>query len=97
MRSAYVIEPYELLTRFKDKHGSELLDFAAEYGIEPEDVHVRSGPPAKQIPSIANKAKADLVVVGTHQRSGMTGFLLGNTCEKVLHVLRTAILTVKPD
>ncbi|NNL55443.1 MAG: universal stress protein [Woeseia sp.] len=92
-----VIEPREMLARFNEKHGSELIDFVAEYGIEPDDVHVRSGAPAKQIPSIANKAKADLVVVGTHQRSGMTGFLIGNTCEKVLHVLRTAILTVKPE
>ena len=92
-----VIEPRELLARFKDKHESELHDFVAEYGIEPGDVHVRSGPAAKHIPSIANKIKADLVVVGTHHRRGMRGFLLGNTSEKVLHVLRTAILTVKPE
>lgn len=92
-----VIEPRELLARFKDKHGSELFDFAAEYGVEPGNVHVQAGAPAKQIPSIGNKVKADLVVVGTHHRKGMSGFLLGNTCEKVLHVLRSAVLTVKPE
>ena len=92
-----VIEPQELLTRFNNRHGSELLDFVAEYGVEPGDVHVRTGPPAKRIPSIGNKIKADLVVVGTHHRSGLAGYVLGNTCEKVLHVLRSAILTVKPE
>lgn len=92
-----IITPRELLARFKDRHEPELLDFVSEYGVEPADVHVRAGRPAKLIPSVANKAKADLVVVGTHHRSGMTGFLFGNTCEKVLHVLRTAILTVKPE
>lgn len=92
-----VIEPRELLDRFKREHEAELLEFAAEYGIDPGDVHLRTGHPAKRIPSIANKVKADLVVVGTHQRKGMKGFIIGNTCEKVLHALRTAILTVKPE
>lgn len=92
-----LIEPRELLARFKDRHESDLLEFVAEYGVEPADVHVRAGRPSKLIPSLANKTKADLVVVGTHQRRGMTGILLGNTSEKVLHVLRTAILTVKPE
>ena len=93
----HVIEPREQLAKFKNKHESDLLDFVAEYGVEPANVHVRAGHPSKEIPSIASDAKADVVVVGTHQRSGVTGLLLGNTSEKVLHVLRTAILTVKPD
>ncbi len=92
-----VIEPREQLAKFRKKHESDLLDFVAEYGVEPANVHVRAGHPSKEIPSIASDAKADVVVVGTHQRSGVTGLLLGNTSEKVLHVLRTAILTVKPD
>jgi universal stress protein E len=92
-----VVKPRKLLARFKERQESELLDFVAEYGVEPANVHVRAGRPAKLIPSLANKTKADLVVVGTHHRSGITGLLLGNTCEKVLHVLRTAILTVKPE
>lgn len=92
-----VIEPRELLAKFEKKHGAELRDFVAEYGVDPDNVHVRSGRPAKKIPSIGNKIKADLVVVGTHQRSGVPGLLVGNTAEKVLHVLRSAILTVKPE
>jgi len=92
-----VIEPYQLLTRFKEKHESELIDFVAEYGVESDAVHVVTGTPAKVIPSIANKIKADLVVVGTHHRSGMKGLLVGNTSESVLRVLRTSILTVKPE
>ncbi len=92
-----VVHSDELLARFKARHEAELLDFVAEFGVEPETVHVHAGSPTKLIPSVANRVKADLVVVGTHHRSGLAGLVPGNICEKVLHVLRTAVLTVKPE
>ena len=58
--------------------------------------HIEFGAADKRIPSIANKIKADLVVMGSVGRKGVQGFLLGNTAEKVLRNLRTDILIIKP-
>jgi universal stress protein E len=65
------------------------------YGLDKTQVHLKTGPAAKVIPSIANKLKADLVVMGTVGRRGIKGKLIGNTAEQVLQHLRTDILAVK--
>jgi universal stress protein E len=66
-------------------------------GMPGAATHILNGPPDKTLPSLANSLKADLVVVGSVGRTGLSGLLLGNTAEKVLHNLRTDILVVKPD
>jgi len=66
-----------------------------DYGLSRKQVHLKSGPPRKVIPSLANKLKADLVVMGTVGRRGFKGKLLGNTAEQVLQLLRTDVLAIK--
>jgi universal stress protein E len=90
-----IINEADLLNKFKIKHGAELLELTAQYGISDQGVHVKAGEPEKLITSIANQVKADLVVVGTHHRKGILGFGMGNSCEKILHLLRTDILAIK--
>ena len=88
--------PHEYLKRFEKQHGEALQKLAGEYGIAPEQVHVEVGAPEKKLPSIANRLKAELVVMGTHGRKGLKGRMLGNTAERVLNVLRTDILALRP-
>lgn len=56
----------------------------------------RKGEPERVIPAYARQQKVDIVVMGTVGRSGVAGFLMGNTAEKVLRDLRGSILAVKP-
>jgi len=66
-----------------------------KYGLRRRQVHLKTGSPRKIIPSLANKLKADLIVMGTLGRKGIRGKLMGNTAEQVLEHLRTDVLAIK--
>jgi len=66
-----------------------------KYGLSRRQVHLKTGSPRKIIPSLANKLKADLIVMGTLGRKGIRGKLMGNTAEQVLEHLRTDVLAIK--
>jgi universal stress protein E len=68
----------------------------AEYGLGKQQIYIRTGEAHKVIPSVADKIKADLVVMGTVGHKGLAAHLLGNTAEKVLTHLRTDVLALKP-
>ena len=60
-------------------------------------VHLLKGEPEKLIPELAKEKRIDVIVMGTVCRTGVEGFLIGNTAEKVLHQVDCSVLTVKPD
>jgi nucleotide-binding universal stress UspA family protein len=55
---------------------------------------VREGSPAKEI--ILEAERADLLVMGTHGRSGFERLFLGSVTEKVLRTTQVPVLTVPP-
>lgn len=65
--------------------------------LAPEQIHLAGGPAHKVIPSVANRIKADMVVIGTTGKTGLAAKVIGNTAEKVLSHLRTDLLTLRPD
>ena len=69
--------------------------FCAQYDIDRDHLHVKRGDPAKIIPSIASRLKADIVVTGTVGRKGLSGKVIGNTAESMIGQLRTDIMAVK--
>ncbi len=52
---------------------------------------------ASTIINLVNNSKIDLLVMGTVCRTGIAGFFIGNTAEKVLSEVTCSVLTVKPD
>jgi nucleotide-binding universal stress UspA family protein len=60
------------------------------------DAAVREGDPVREILSEADLRRADLLVVGTHGRSGFDRLLLGSVTEKLLRKARCPVLTVPP-
>ena len=58
---------------------------------------VRTGRAAETIHDVANERRVDLIVMGTHGRSGVAHLLLGSVAEKVVRMARCAVLTVRPD
>jgi len=76
----------------------KLKTYLAQYEMDSVTCHVPAGPPEKTIPHLAGELHSDLVIMGCLGREGVTGFLLGNTAEKVLHNIRTDCLILKlPD
>jgi len=60
-------------------------------------LHMIKGVPGDVIAGIERELRPELIVMGTVSRTGLTGFLIGNTAEKVLGQVTCSVLTVKPD
>jgi len=57
---------------------------------------VLRGEPWDAIPEFVESNGIDVVVMGTVARTGIPGFIIGNTAERVLQRLRGSVLAVKP-
>ena len=72
-----------------------LLDrYAPE--IPKDRIHLHKGDAEIMIPALAKRKRIELIVMGTLCRTGIRGFLIGNTAEKVLQQVDCSVLTVKP-
>ena len=58
--------------------------------------HLVKGWAHKEIPALAKRIKADLVVMGTVGRTGVPGFIMGNTAEMILNQIDCSVLAIKP-
>jgi nucleotide-binding universal stress UspA family protein len=59
-------------------------------------VHLVKGWARKVIPALAKQIEADLVVMGTVARTGVPGFITGNTAESILNQIECSVLAIKP-
>jgi len=60
-------------------------------------VHFIEGEPQACIFDLVVEKSIDLLVMGTVCRTGIPGFLIGNTAEEVLNQVDCSVLTVKPE
>jgi nucleotide-binding universal stress UspA family protein len=60
-------------------------------------VYLLKGEAERLIPELAKAREVELIVMGTVCRTGLAGFLIGNTAEKVLRQVDCSVLTIKPD
>ncbi len=58
--------------------------------------HLVKGSARKEIPVLAEKIDADLIVMGTIGRTGIPGFIMGNTAETILNQIDCSVLAIKP-
>jgi len=59
--------------------------------------HLEVGTPAKEIVRFVRDGRFDLVVMGTHGRSGLRHAVFGSVAEKVVRQALCPVLTVRPD
>ncbi len=59
-------------------------------------IHLLKGDAAEAIPALAKRNGAELIVMGTVTRTGIAGYLMGSTAERVLQQVDCSVLTVKP-
>jgi nucleotide-binding universal stress UspA family protein len=61
-----------------------------------EVIHLtRHGRPHEEIVGVAREMDVDLIVMGTHGRSGLSHILLGSTAERVVRNAPCPVLTVR--
>ncbi|CAB9494079.1 universal stress protein UspE [Alteromonas macleodii] len=81
----------------KNHHMKEMRSHALKYGIPDNKCVVKEGLPEKVIPQVAKTLDAELVVIGTVGRVGISAALIGNTAEHVIDELNCDVLAIKPD
>lgn len=59
--------------------------------------HVVRGEPREVVPALARDLDVDLVIMGTMARTGIAGFLMGNTAEAIIDQLHCSLLALKPS
>ena len=64
-------------------------------GRTPATTEVREGRPSDVIVDVARSTEADLVVVGTHGRTGVAHTVLGSVAERVVRTAPCPVLTVR--
>jgi nucleotide-binding universal stress UspA family protein len=65
-----------------------------EAGVAVEHL-LAEGEPARAIAEAAQRQKCDLIVMGTYGRSALNRLLTGSVSQKVAHLVRCAVLTVR--
>jgi nucleotide-binding universal stress UspA family protein len=82
------------------KHVGALVDqYVASGGVLAMDrvaVYVTTGLAAERLVSLADSVDADLIVVGTHGRSGVKRLLLGSVAEEVVRRAPCGVYVIRP-
>lgn len=65
-------------------------------GITAQGKTLEAHNPAAAIVDLSENLDADLVIVGTHNRQGLSKLILGSCSEKVIHSARCPVLTIGP-
>ncbi len=68
----------------------------AAAGIAGRQLHA-DGRPDELILKLAGQESADLIVMGTHGRSGLSRLLMGSVAERVLRQASCPVMTVPPE
>jgi nucleotide-binding universal stress UspA family protein len=86
----------DLLDQSGERPTTPVLDRAKEMNI-PAIETIRVGVPHKIIREYIDKNDIDLVVMGTHGRTGLEHTLLGSTTERIVRTVDVPVLTVPLD
>ncbi len=91
MRQQYVEKMDVLIEEVRVKLGTETMVY-----LEPIK-QLLKGSPRQEISAFANDIEADLIVMGTVGRTGISGFIMGNTAEAILTRINCSVLAIKPE
>lgn len=87
----------DVATRIMDTARESLDALAqrlADRGVTVER-HLTEGVPHQEIDRVAKEVGADLIVMGTHGRTGLGHLLLGSVAERVVRIVPVPVLTVR--
>lgn len=78
-------------------HQDSMKVHAEKFGIPIENTRVNEGLPEDVIEAAAKELDAELVILGTIGRTGISAALIGNTAEHVIDRLNCDVLALKPE
>lgn len=87
------------LVEARDQLRTRVIERCAAVGREWKQqviLHVRLGEPAAAIHQVAVDVDADLIVVGTHARNGLSKMLLGSVAEELVRTAHVPVMVARP-
>lgn len=87
--------PEEYNEAMRHHHRDAILALSREFMIAQEHTHVLEGMPEDVIPKVAQSLDAEMVIIGTIGRTGLSAAIIGNTAEHVIDRLDCDILALK--
>ena len=91
----YVIDAETLRGKMNEEAERMLNQTLSEQEYEPARGLVRTGVPYSEIVNVAEEESADLIVLGSHGRSGLSRFFLGSTSERVVRHAPCPVLVIR--
>ena len=89
-----LIYPFEVL----EDEGKSILNKVSDRG-QKEDVKVEEvlivGSPTHDMAKIVKKTNSDIVIIGTHGKTGLQKLILGSVAESALKTVKVPVLLVK--
>jgi nucleotide-binding universal stress UspA family protein len=86
----------ELVQRNANEALDDFVEEARKRGISIQSARTEMGVPWHTIVNVAETGNYDLVVLGTHGRTGLPRVLLGSVAENVVRHAHCPVMTVRP-
>jgi universal stress protein E len=102
MRSAFGVPEGEVTRALRETHKervrelNRLLSPAGIRSLKPK-VHLLKGDAEDVIPALIAEKGFSVLVMGTVCRTGLSGFFMGNTAERILDEVTCSVLALKPS
>lgn len=91
-------EVEQLLEETRSHHQNSLNQLMKEQKVgDSATLHLLKGQPSEVIPRYVTQENIDLIVMGTVGRTGLAGFVIGNTAENIMGNVHCSVLALKPD
>jgi nucleotide-binding universal stress UspA family protein len=89
--------PVEVETGIRERLTKQLSDFASSVDAKGVKIEAKlfDGVPYVEITRAARDLNADLVIIGTHGRTGLAHLLLGSVAERVVRTCEVPVLTIR--
>ena len=104
MLSKTHVDDYVETVRLAAEHGLTELIEQTTSNMKAEEMarlklqtHLVKGTARTLIPTLAEKLAADVLILGTVARTGIPGFVIGNTAEEILNRIDCSVLAIKPQ
>ncbi|OAN17897.1 universal stress protein UspE [Photobacterium jeanii] len=90
-------DPASYTDAVRGHHLTSMKALRQKHGIPEEQTCVVEGLPEDVIPRVAEELDAEMVILGTTGRTGLSAIFIGNTAEHTIDSLNCDLLALKPE